>query len=116
MSRPVLRLTLVLLLGLTLLTPWAATAQPRGTGLLPVTPGAEVLIQAWGLLSSLWAKGGCGLDPSGTCLKSAPPLQGEEGCGLDPDGRCLRSTTTQTTPLDPGEGGCGLDPNGLCVK
>lgn len=111
MPRPVLRLALGLLLGLTLTTPWTAMAQPWGIGLLPVSPGTEIMVQAWNLLSRLWNKGGCGLDPSGLCLKSAPPVQGEGGCGLDPNGLCVNSA-----PPIPGEGGCGLDPSGLCGR
>lgn len=118
MSRPIHRLSLIVALGLILLAPCVAAAQPRSQGLaitIPTLSGpADLLAQAWAFISQLWEKGGCGIDPNG----------GEGGCGIDPDGRdggCLIDpngvcATTQTTPPVQGEGGCGIDPSGLCVK
>lgn len=108
MSRPIHRLVLVFVLGLVLLAPWAASAQPRSAGVHFVTTRslsapADLLAQAWAFVSRLWDKEGCGIDPSG----------GEAGCGIDPDGR---NSTTQPTPPTQGEAGCGIDPNGLCTK
>jgi hypothetical protein len=98
MSRPVLRLVLVLILGFALTTPGVALAQPQGAGLVPIVPNAlgtaDLIVQAWNLLLRLWAKEGCELDLDGQCLlataQTPPPIQGEEGCGLDPNGLCIK--------------------------
>jgi len=128
MSRPIHRLVLIVAFGLVLLAPWAATAQPRSSGLHSTTARslsvpADLLARAWTLVTRFWEKGGCGIDPSGSeggCLidpdgrdSNTQTTQGEGGCIIDPNGSCL---TTQTTPPVQGEGGCGIDPNGLCAK
>ena len=47
--------------------------------------------RAWTLLTSLWSKTGCQIDPSGSCVSDLQPLptdQADTGCQIDPFGRC----------------------------
>lgn len=119
MFRPIYRLALILAVGLVLLAPWAAVAQPRNSELRSRTGrslsvSADLLAQAWTFVSRLWEKGGCLIDPDGSkggC--GIDPSGRDGGCGIDPDGSC---STIQTTPPVQGEEGCGIDPNGLCIK
>lgn len=88
-----------LVLGLVLLVPWAAMAQPSGVpahARVSLAAPAGLLIHAWSALSQLWdggttgrrialpspAPGGEPSDPVAT-----PRLKG--GCSLDPDGHCV---------------------------
>jgi len=47
--------------------------------------------RAWTLLTSLWSKTGCQIDPSGSCV-SGPTQQPrpttDAGCNIDPNGGC----------------------------
>ncbi|HEX7185118.1 MAG TPA: hypothetical protein VF756_25040 [Thermoanaerobaculia bacterium] len=83
----------VLVLFLTLIAPWGASAaEPKSE------PGAaQALAGLWGWLTRLWAENGCIIDPDG-CAGA----QGDNGCILDPDG-CAGAQ---------GDNGCIADPNG----
>jgi hypothetical protein len=91
---------LVLLLTLTVLvspSAWARggpagrTAQPSKVS-KPLPP--NLLSRAWTLLTGLWDKEGCHIDPNGRCVTapaaaaSVVPEQVDTGCGIDPNGRC----------------------------
>jgi hypothetical protein len=89
--------TVALVLGLFLLAPCAALAQPHGTVAAP----AELLTRVWSVLSQLWDGTGTtanrqlalsspapGGEPSSPVAASTPPPL-ENGCGLDPDGHCV---------------------------
>ena len=91
---------LVLLLTLTVLVSPSAWARegPAGRTEQPAKVSKplplNLLSSAWTLLTGLWAKEGCGIDPDGHCVTApataAPvvPEQVDTGCGIDPDGRC----------------------------
>jgi hypothetical protein len=68
---------------------------------------AVLLAPLWSFLGRLWAKEGCGLDPSGRCATS--PVTTDVGCGLDPSGACKPASTPESLDV-----GCGLDPSGQC--
>src|SRR5437773_517626 len=90
------RMIVALALGVALLSPWAAAAEPRirtepshmpRIAELPL----DFMTQLWNLLSRAWAKNGCSLDPHGICTTSPssdPTVQGDTGCGIDPNGGC----------------------------
>lgn len=111
------RRLLIVALGLVLMVPSTVMAGPAR-----VLPTAEdslpslsnVLTQAWALVSSLWEKAGCVIDPNGLCVvRPSPTLTSQPaGCGIDPSGS---PETLTSQPLD-GEAGCGIDPDGRCVK
>ena len=82
-----------LLLAVTLLVPWVASAASRSPAeLRTASPALEQ--RFWNLLTGLWAEAGCIIDPNGgSCAGAqstapAPPAFLDEGCGLDPSGRC----------------------------
>ena len=84
--RPALVLALLLLV----VAPWEAAAGPRLGGAQrwaafsnSATP--DFVSGFLSLLSKLWDKAGCILDPHGQCA----PIQVENGCTLDPHGGCL---------------------------
>jgi len=111
MSRiPLARSVVVLLLILSVAAPLAAAPIHRSD---PVRFEATApLVRLWSWLSQVWAKNGCGLDPSGRCLPEAAPAPrpgANNGCGIDPSGRCQPAAI----PL-PADNGCGLDPDGRC--
>jgi len=94
MARPFLhRVVLVLLLAAVLAAP-AIAAQPRArTENKPAAVIAAVVsalrVHVWTLLSSIWEKNGCGIDPHGGCTSSTTTtVQSDAGCGLDPHGGC----------------------------
>lgn len=114
MSSRSFRVIAVLVLLVIGLLPGAALAEPHRQ----VPRINSVLEQALGFFAQLWAKIGCGLDPSGLCVPSPggqTTQDGEIGCGLDPNGHCIQSPTAQGTVAQ-GEIGCGLDPDGRCVR
>jgi hypothetical protein len=96
MTSPSRRCQAALLLTLTLLTTsgaWAASGPAGRKNEHPavVKPAsASLLGRAWNLLTALWDKEGCGIDPDGRCIAPAPvvPAQADTGCGIDPNGRC----------------------------
>jgi hypothetical protein len=95
MSTPsVRRKVLVLLLLSSVLTAPGAFAGRRLERPRPVN-GAELaplalVSRAWSLLTSLWSKTGCHIDPDGRCVSE--PIQplptADAGCNIDPNGGC----------------------------
>src|SRR5262249_29649907 len=78
-----------------------AVAQP-----IPAAPG--LFARLWSLMSQVWGKNGCELDPNGRCLQQgASPFN---GCELDPSGRCR----ADQSPLQ--KNGCEVDPDGRCIQ
>jgi hypothetical protein len=61
-----------------------------------------LLDRAWALLTSVWAKTGCNIDPNGRCTK--------EGCNIDPNGRCAPAPV----PVNRMDTGCNIDPDSRC--
>jgi len=92
------RTAVVIFLGLTL-----------GTPLAGATPH-HVLDYLGGLLTSLWLKGGCTMDPNGRCAPGSQSRSIDEGCTIDPNGRCAPHPQTQST-----DEGCTIDPLGRCT-
>ena len=85
----------VLLLALTLSTPWALaeerqTSLPNShSGSLPAPLG--FFSELWSALTALWQQSACKLDPFGGCTASpghddGGAASGESGCTIDPDG------------------------------
>lgn len=115
------RVAAVLVLGLTLLSPWASAAGPRGhaahrsgASAVQAEPGAWEKVL--GLLTSLWSKNGGSIDPNG--LLSGQPASSstaycDAGASADPFGRCASSAATAAGFCD---NGASLDPNGHCVS
>jgi len=104
--RIVRRAAVLILLGLTLGTPWAGASPLR---LAEATP-RRVLDYLGGLLASLWLNGGCTIDPDGHCAPGAPVQGTNTGCTMDPNGRCTPGTQNPGT-----DGGCTIDPLGRCA-
>lgn len=89
-------------LGLTLAAHWAMASetQSRPTGSSPARP-AEISAQAslnlfskiWSLLTSMWNKNGCRVDPNGICVSQQGntdiTVGADNGCSGDPNGHCL---------------------------
>jgi hypothetical protein len=92
MPRPCRKLA-VLLLAITFLTPWVASAAPRSPGERRAD-SAPLSAPLWSALTALWADLGCTIDPSGGChgdaqsSAPAPPALPDLGCGIDPNGLC----------------------------
>jgi len=65
-----------------------AERRPSATAVV----AADLLGRLHGLLSSLWAEVGCGIDPSGGCTATPTSTvqspKTDIGCGIDPDGAC----------------------------
>ena len=64
--------------------------KPRAVNRAEPAPLALVS-RAWTLLTSLWSKTGCQIDPSGRC--ASDPVQqplptADIGCNIDPNGGC----------------------------
>ncbi len=114
MMTPFSRKALVLLVALTLATT-AASAAPRSQALpqaarTMASAPVDFFVRLWSGLIGLWAKNGCSVDPSGSCLPSGSTLPTKNGCSVDPDGRCLPGSSTAA------DNGCSADPNGRCIK
>jgi hypothetical protein len=113
MSQIIRRTVVGLVVGLCLLTPLASAAQrPQQTRIerfsLP-TP-SELFAGAWRLLSRVWSKEGCMIDPHGICVPKATVVPSSDaGCGLDPYGHCIDAGSSTL------DNGCGLDPHGGCI-
>jgi hypothetical protein len=112
------RAAAALVLGLTLLSPWASASELRShaahrNGPTVTQEVRGVFGQLWGALASIWSKAGVSIDPNG--LLSSPPATSssvgfcDNGMSIDPDGRCSRSTVTA-------DNGCSGDPNGRCTS
>ncbi|MEO6192954.1 MAG: hypothetical protein ABIS20_08095 [Thermoanaerobaculia bacterium] len=87
------RAAAALVLGWTLLTPWASASELRShrTGPTVTQEVRGVLGQIWGVFASLWSKAGGSLDPDG--LLNSPPTTSsvgfcDNGMSIDPNGRC----------------------------
>ena len=111
------RAAAALVLGWTLLSPWASASELRSRAAHHAGPTVTQEVrgafgQLWGVFAGLWSKAGGSLDPSG--LLSSPPTPSsagfcDAGGSLDPDGRCSRSAVTA-------DNGCSGDPNGRCTS
>jgi hypothetical protein len=111
------RAAAALVLGWTLLSPWASASELRSraahrTGPTVTQEVRGVFGQIWGVFASLWSKNGGSLDPNG--LLSSPPTTSsagfcDNGMSIDPDGRCSRSAITA-------DAGCSADPDGRCTN
>jgi len=108
MSRSASSLLAALLLTTALLFPGPAAAEPWNAH--HWIPG-DLLTRLSGLITSIWNKEGCILDPHGACVASSSSAQEKAGCKLDPHGACIES---QSTPGPTQKIGCGLDPHGVC--
>ena len=85
------RAAVLILLGLTLGTPWAGATPPRPAAQSHPPKRAtvqHVLDYLGGLLTSFWLKTGCTIDPLGRCAPGTQILQVDGGCTIDPLGRC----------------------------
>ena len=103
----------ILLLALSIATPWPTAAAPRGRAERGRSAAVSPLHQLWSWLAHAWEKNGCMIDPHGGCLPvtgTAPvaPAQLENGCLIDPNGRCRPAGSAAA------DNGCGIDPGGRC--
>jgi hypothetical protein len=94
MSQIIRRTVVGLVVGLCLLTPLASAAQrPQQTRIerFSLPEPSELFAGAWRLLSRIWSKEGCMIDPNGICVPepSAGTTTSDNGCGLDPHGGCI---------------------------
>jgi len=95
-SRPLLAFTLAAVIA-SLAASSLAAAPPRSrpaerrTSTTAAVP-ADLLGRLRGLLTSLWAEVGCGIDPNGSCTAATtntpPSPKTDAGCGIDPSGGC----------------------------
>jgi hypothetical protein len=83
----------------------APAAQAR-----PIHSDSNVLTRIWSLVTGLWSKNGCQIDPNGYCIPGIGEgdITVENGCQIDPDGQCASSPVTT-------KNGCIIDPNGRCI-
>ncbi|HYG62346.1 MAG TPA: hypothetical protein VEL74_07180 [Thermoanaerobaculia bacterium] len=96
MFRRLVSLAFILALVFAYVVPGTAMAQPWKTEVFTSAAEgfpspADLLAQGWTLLTRLWDKEGCLIDPSGlpapsSSTQTTPPAQGEEGCLIDPSG------------------------------
>src|SRR4051794_17450556 len=96
------RAAVVLVLGLTFLSPWASASGPRSraahrSGPSVVQEEQGVWGKVWGILTSLWSKYGGSADPNGL-LGGQPTTSSstafcDNGMSIDPNGRCVSSAT-----------------------
>jgi len=64
--------------------------RPRPVDRAELVPLALVS-RAWTLLTSLWSKTGCHIDPNGSCVSDPvqqPLPTADIGCNIDPNGGC----------------------------
>ena len=66
-----------------------SAARPRRSEIAALAP-TDILARLWNLLSNLWSKNGCWIDPNGHCLPGTGLVTttGDNGCGADPSGLC----------------------------
>jgi hypothetical protein len=118
------RVVLVLLLAVILAGP-ALAAQPRPR--LEARQGAfltvfsELRVQIWRLLSGLWEKNGCSIDPhGGTVCNNGSTVVGtgqeKNGCIADPNGGSVCNNGSTVVVTDQVDEGCSLDPHGGCGR
>jgi hypothetical protein len=106
-----------LLLAATLAAPWSLAAEPRRDAPHRASAAAAsarlpLLAPLWSLLTSVWGKEGCHIDPNGRCV--ANPDSGliapaDTGCNIDPSGCAAAREASLASPADEG---CHLDPSG----
>ncbi len=92
------RAAAALVLGWTLLSPWASASELRSraahrTGPTVTQEVRGVFGQIWGVFASLWSKAGVSIDPDGL-LWSQPATSSsagfcDNGASADPNGRCV---------------------------
>lgn len=102
MTTSPLRTVFALVLAAFLLAAPAAQARP-------LYDDSSVLARIWSLVTGLWSKNGCRIDPDGYCLpgigEGDPTI--ENGCVIDPSGQCVSEPVTT-------KNGCIVDPDGRC--
>lgn len=113
--RALRRAAVFILLGLTLGTSWVWASPPQTPApdrMKQVSTPHDLFGYLGGLLTSVWLKTGCGMDPWGRCTPATSQiLDTDTGCRIDPLGRCTPAAT-QTQGTD---AGCTIDPNGRCA-
>ncbi len=113
MSQLFRRIVVGFVVGLCLLTPLASAAQhPQEARMekLSLLEPSELFAGAWRLLTRIWSKEGCMIDPHGGCLPKPNAGSGSNaGCLVDPHGVCIDAGSS--TP----DNGCGIDPHGGCT-
>ena len=90
------KIALLLLLVTLLAAPWASAASPRAGSLKPAVSapaGKGLLVRVRIVLTGIWTKIGCHIDPNGVCLTTTAPPDGSQnqsdiGCNIDPNGQC----------------------------
>jgi hypothetical protein len=86
------RKTLLLVLVMILVTPWASAAgqQVESPRSIQAVERAELdfFSRLWNFLRT-GNKAGCNIDPSGRCTPQNPPPQTKAGCHIDPSGHCI---------------------------
>lgn len=100
------RVTILLLLVLALVGPWAAAAEAGGRAEPALWQSWDLAARFWAALIELWGQSGCSLDPDGTCGAGS---QSQSGCSVDPSGRCVGGGATPAS-----QSGCTVDPSGGC--
>ena len=84
----------------------APAAQAR-----PLYNDSSVLARIWSLVTGLWSKNGCWIDPNGIRYCTGGISEGdptiENGCQIDPSGQCVSEPVTT-------KNGCIVDPDGHC--
>ncbi|HSS77945.1 MAG TPA: hypothetical protein VLV54_14540 [Thermoanaerobaculia bacterium] len=104
--RIVRRTAVLIVIGLTLGTPWVGASPLSWAGVMP----HQVLGTLGGLLTSLWFKTGCTMDPLGSYAPRPQTQSTDTGCTVDPNGRCALPPQTQSA-----DEGCTMDPLGRCT-
>ena len=94
--RTLQKVTILLLLTALLAVPCASAASPRsGKNIraVPKATAAALLDHMEALLTQVWTKIGCHIDPDGVCRTAPAPTdepqgQSDIGCHIDPNGQC----------------------------
>jgi hypothetical protein len=95
-ASPHRKIVLVAVLFLLTTAPWASAGPWHGSSGHPAMSSDGIVIpdflsRAWSLLTGIWTKEGCNIDPNGRCLPSlviSPENSADTGCQIDPGGRC----------------------------
>jgi hypothetical protein len=111
------RKIVVLVVGLILVASWASAERRHRR--LDVTP-TETALLSWAapldffrdLLTGVWNKNGCQVDPWGRCLGQQSSTS-DTGCQVDLHGRCLNR---QSEPAVTAKNGCQVYPDGRCLS
>lgn len=114
------RKTVVLLIGAVLIVSWSVSAASRHvipSRTVVVSPAPPLVLgRLWSLLTSVWGKTGCRIDPNGRCVTSPGPgltSPADTGCHIDPNG-CIAAKAA--SPANPADEGCNIDPDGRCSR